>query len=311
MCIVVNTEIFIERSKAIYGAFFQYHNTVYEHMRRNLTITCPVHGDFIQRAKQHLKGAGCPTCSSLKEGARRRAEKAKTFESRSIKVNGGKYLYHLANYTESDAKVTIVCPKHGPFDQVAGEHLKGRGCPLCAAESISEHRTLSIGDIEQRLSEREGTKYPHDLSGDINTDSKIKFKCPTHGWFSQRFGNYMNGNGCPKCSTKACGYQRRHSGSIYVLRYGDYLKVGITNKPVETRVKQISKSFGKEFEIVTYMTFSDGAIPDEIETQILKELKAKYEQPSEKFDGSTECFLNASTSEIIKRIGVLASEQFN
>lgn len=311
MCIVINTEIFVGRAKAIYGDFFDFGKTVYEHARRHVIVTCPVHGDFSVRPKQFLKGSGCLLCARSAEGVKRRADKALTFAERSSKVNGGKYLYHLVEYINSSTNVDIVCTKHGVFSQVPSDHLKGRGCPECAYEAVSESRKVPVEDIAARLEARYGHLYEYDLTDYVDTNSKISITCKVHGKFKQKIHNHLRGLGCPKCSSRDCGYNTSKRGSIYILRCGDLIKVGITNVKVSSRAKQISKSYGKEFEVVTYMTFADGAIPDQTENQILRELKTQYEQPLEKFDGSTECFINACIPDIVKRIGTIASQHFN
>lgn len=100
-------------------------------------------------------------------------------------------------------------------------------------------------------------------------------------------------------------------GHIYVLQNKDVVKVGITNRDVYARAKAISTSYGSPFEVITYFTFQDGRIPLAIETQIHKELREHHEQPTEKFDGYTECFLNVDVGNLITRIGQIAGEQFN
>ena len=63
------TEYFIEKSKLIHGNKYDYSKTNYTKRSENLTIICPEHGEFLQRAGNHLVGAGCPQCvkSQLEE----------------------------------------------------------------------------------------------------------------------------------------------------------------------------------------------------------------------------------------------------
>jgi hypothetical protein len=61
-----DTNIFIEKSKKIHGDKFDYSKTQYIKDKTMLIITCPKHGDFKQRANNHLNGDGCPTCKSSK-----------------------------------------------------------------------------------------------------------------------------------------------------------------------------------------------------------------------------------------------------
>lgn len=68
----------------------------------------------------------------------------KTFIARCLAVHGGRYDYSLVVYTLSAAKVTIICPDHGPFEQTADLHQRGGGCRKCANEAISERTLINI-----------------------------------------------------------------------------------------------------------------------------------------------------------------------
>ncbi|QGH73850.1 restriction endonuclease type II-like protein [Vibrio phage vB_VhaM_VH-8] len=60
---------FIEKSNKVHNNFYLYEKATYYNTYSNVTITCPEHGDFIQRANDHVKGHGCPNCSSRKSNA--------------------------------------------------------------------------------------------------------------------------------------------------------------------------------------------------------------------------------------------------
>lgn len=47
------------------------------------------------------------------------------FIKRSRILHGNKYDYSKTNYTNSKAKVTIICPSHGEFQQTPNGHLTG------------------------------------------------------------------------------------------------------------------------------------------------------------------------------------------
>lgn len=53
---------FIRRCTRIHGGKFDYSKTQFYKVRLFVTITCPVHGDFEQRAASHLNGNGCKHC---------------------------------------------------------------------------------------------------------------------------------------------------------------------------------------------------------------------------------------------------------
>jgi len=55
------------------------------------------------------------------------------FLERSRKKHGNKYNYSLVNYTNNKAKVKIICPAHGMFEQAAFSHYSS-GCPECGKQ---------------------------------------------------------------------------------------------------------------------------------------------------------------------------------
>ena len=58
------------------------------------------------------------------------------FIRKAREVHGWKYDYSEVNYINYKTPITIICPKHGKFEQLPGNHLKGCKCPECAREQI-------------------------------------------------------------------------------------------------------------------------------------------------------------------------------
>lgn len=54
------TEQFIEEARIIHGDYYIFDHTIYTKSSEYVTITCPVHGDFIIEANSFLQGRGCP-----------------------------------------------------------------------------------------------------------------------------------------------------------------------------------------------------------------------------------------------------------
>lgn len=52
----------IERFRKIHGYRYDYSNVDYINMRTKVSITCSVHGEFLQTPDKHLLGHGCPKC---------------------------------------------------------------------------------------------------------------------------------------------------------------------------------------------------------------------------------------------------------
>jgi predicted RNA-binding Zn-ribbon protein involved in translation (DUF1610 family) len=62
------------------------------------------------------------------------------FIQKAVALHGDNYDYTNAKYKHSHKKVEIICKKHGSFEQISKDHLKGHGCPECGKEKISEAR---------------------------------------------------------------------------------------------------------------------------------------------------------------------------
>ena len=58
----ISPEEYIVKVQKVHNNRYTYTKTKYSVMRNTIIITCPKHGDFIQRASAHLEGEGCPVC---------------------------------------------------------------------------------------------------------------------------------------------------------------------------------------------------------------------------------------------------------
>jgi hypothetical protein len=116
---------FINKSKKIHGDKFDYSKVDYKNTHSKVEIICPNHGSFLQTPAHHLQGIGCPQCAGNIKYTNQ------SFIDKANEIHKGKYLYDNLDYQGANKKVTITCPKHGDFSQVAASHLQGIGCPYC------------------------------------------------------------------------------------------------------------------------------------------------------------------------------------
>jgi len=56
------------------------------------------------------------------------------FIQRAKEKHGNKFDYSKVEYKSRLEKVIIICSVHGEFEQVAKDHLSGRGCLKCARD---------------------------------------------------------------------------------------------------------------------------------------------------------------------------------
>jgi len=64
---LIGVENFKKKCKKKHNNFYDYSLvTEYTSQYNNVRIKCPIHGEFIQTAKDHMRGAGCTECAKLK-----------------------------------------------------------------------------------------------------------------------------------------------------------------------------------------------------------------------------------------------------
>ena len=92
-----------------------------------MEIICRKHGSFWQTPNAHLNGRKCPKCAH-KSRAYSKDEICELFN----KTHLGKYKYDLSSYVNGKSRISVLCPIHGWFQQIARDHLRGNGCQKCA-----------------------------------------------------------------------------------------------------------------------------------------------------------------------------------
>ena len=64
-------EAFVEKAILMHGNKYDYSKVSYVGHKEKIIITCPIHGDFLQKADGHLSGRGCYKCANENRGFRR------------------------------------------------------------------------------------------------------------------------------------------------------------------------------------------------------------------------------------------------
>lgn len=122
---------FVAEASVVHGDRYNYSLVEYKNNTTPVKIICKVHDVFLQRPSDHKDGHGCPHCSG---NARNTTD---NFIKECTSIHMGKYDYSLVNYKNNRASITIICSKHGEFEQVADSHKQGSGCQECAKENNS------------------------------------------------------------------------------------------------------------------------------------------------------------------------------
>ena len=136
-------DIFLSMAADIHKNKYSYPEN-YEHGYKNLKIICPIHGEFRQIPTSHLKGNGCQECGKIGYNSDEFIELVKS-------KHNNKYDYSKSIYNGTKDKINIICPEHGEFTQIAGDHIQGHGCKLCGDKyGIKESRWLDSLNIKSR-----------------------------------------------------------------------------------------------------------------------------------------------------------------
>lgn len=199
----LTTKQYLKRATNKFGDMFDYSLVEYVNAHTKISIKCNKHNHlFSVRACRHLdsKTGRCPKC---------RAEivsKAKLINqedwiARAIKIHGNIYDYSRVKYLGNDIKVEIICQKHGPFWQIANNHLRGATCFKCSKEEFGQNQRLTTEEFIQKSISIHGDKYDYSKSIYTMANDKIEIICPEHGPFWQNaFSHYNEGCGCLECS---------------------------------------------------------------------------------------------------------------
>lgn len=185
---------FIEKANSIFNGKYSYEKVNYVNYKTEVTITCPIHGDFKQRPSNHLKGHGCPHCA--KNGVKPTLEAFRARFSDKM-INLSEFEYKRA----TDAG-KCLCERCGNVWYTTPMSLmKGSGCPRCAKERRVMKRTSNIDEFIRKFQEKHGINYDFSEAKYVNAITKMAVICPSHGKFFMTPNDLLSGHGCPICSS--------------------------------------------------------------------------------------------------------------
>lgn len=125
------TEDFITKANLVHKGYYNYDKTSYTLVRNKVVITCPVHGDFEQKANSHLNGFGCLSCGIEKTSDSKRLD-VDDILIKFKSIHKDRYDYSNVVYKNINSKIDIICKEHGSFSQTPKSHLNGANCPSCS-----------------------------------------------------------------------------------------------------------------------------------------------------------------------------------
>ena len=206
-------EEFVAEARKVHGDKYDYSLVEYVDFSTPVQIVCPTHGAFWQRPSDHLDcKEACYRCRGVVKTTEEFIEEAR-------KVHGDRFDYSQSVFKSMIDVITIICPKHGPFNQVVRLHLRGYGCPKCVG------RGRTTPEFIEMAKQVHGDKYDYSQVNYVDTKTPVTIICREHGPFQMLPHNHLKGQGCPKCSfVRTTEDFIRKSREIFGDKY-DYSKV--------------------------------------------------------------------------------------
>lgn len=211
----LTTEEFIQRARKTHGDKYDYSKVEYINKWAKVLIICPIHGEFWQCAREHVRGRDCPQCGIEKI---RQSRQSNTGEwiAKARKVHGNKYDYSKSYYVACHTPLIITCPIHGDFAQTPSGHLSGRGCQKCGLESSAMRCRLNLSDFIGKSKKIHGDKYDYSKVEYKNNATPVCIICPEHGEFWQAPSAHMSGRQCPKCAINSIAIKNTKSTKKFI-----------------------------------------------------------------------------------------------
>lgn len=201
----MTTEDFIQRGKDLYGDKFSYEKTNYTNTNTKVIVTCKIHGDFLTRPADFLRGHSCPKCkgditSNFNKVSKRYTQEE--FIEKGTLLYEGLFDYSKVIYVNSRTKVLIhsnllnedflITPSKFLQGDIQNKYL---GIKAKIPESLNKEIFI------QRARLIHGDKYDYSEVEYKSLKTKVKIICPKHGAFWQTPVNHLlNFEGCPGCS---------------------------------------------------------------------------------------------------------------
>lgn len=154
------------------------------------------------------------------------------FIARSRIKHGWKYDYSDTIYINARSEVSIKCATHGKFNQRAGGHLSGAGCPKC-----KKNYPMDTASFKERARLKHGDLYDYSKSICVGAEKNITITCKRHGDFNQIAKIHVQGSKCPKCRKHVFDNKSfiEKSKSIYGEKY-TYLDDSFISEDIKVKV---------------------------------------------------------------------------
>jgi hypothetical protein len=202
-------DLFVIEARKLHDNKYDYSKVEFQKQLAKVIIGCPIHGEFLQEARSHLKGLGCRKCG-IQSRAKKQIELSKQkFEEEASKIHNSFYDYALVDFQGMRPKVTIRCPLHGMFMQMPQKHLSGHGCNKCGEIRCGKANTKSTEVFIKEAKDVHGDRYDYSEVVYVNDSTPISLYCSIHKYvFTQLPYQHLKTQGCQKCGKEHAAKSR-------------------------------------------------------------------------------------------------------
>ena len=206
--LTLNTKGFIEKANKVHQGKYNYSKVEYNGFNSKVKIICSKHGEFEQRANNHLAGYGCYQCGLEKQNAAKWDNRG-SFIKKAHLVHGNYYEYEQVNYQGARIPIEIFCKEHGYFWQNPVDHLQGKGCFECGIAKRNLIITGSQEEFIQQAKIRHANEYDYSQVCYSGFHTQVTIICKEHGSFFQSPAHHLRGHGCPTCGLMKVSLNQR------------------------------------------------------------------------------------------------------
>lgn len=250
----MNTDEFIQRATKKFGDKFDYSNVDYVNDRTHVVIKCNTHGEFNQFPYTHLNSKyGCNKCYN----SNRKILPVDVFAEKANKVHNNKFDYSKVTYKNLEDDITIICPIHGEFNQIASKHLRSK---YACMECFRDTKRVTLQKFIDISTKTHNGKYDYSRVVITNLTDKVTIGCPVHGFFQQKAANHIRYRGCRKCNSTPMSTEKFIEKAILVHGHlYDYSK-SIYTPGRKPRISIVCREHG-EFSQLVYSHLSGTGCP--------------------------------------------------
>lgn len=247
---------FINMARKIHGDKYDYGKSVFKTWREDVIITCSEHGDFHQKAGDHLRGLGCPTCAMMTLQENQRLFRERYIERVREKF-GDRFDLSECDYKGLQYPVTI-------FDN---DTQKTYTIPNAAnlangvlPKVLSDTYAYDVEDFKIKSEKIHKGKYSYALVTDFEKQSDfVDIICPRHGIFKRNIHQHLIGKGCPVCERGReddpiiIDFQKLDTENLPEAH--DFLSTAITK---EEFLKRAKEKFGEKYDYskINYVNYT-------------------------------------------------------